>query len=54
MATLGVDPPFSEVFGQCGGFPQFDDFVPLPTDLETPLEIELVDDPSTIEPPNWT
>lgn len=53
-AALGEDPPFSEVFEQCGGYPHFDDFVPLPTDLETPLEIELVDDPSTIQVPNWT
>lgn len=52
--TLGMDPPVSEVFEQCGGFPHFDDFVPLSTDLETPLEIELVDDPSMIQAPNWT
>jgi len=28
--------------------------VPLDTDLATPLDIELIDDPSTIDAPNWT
>jgi hypothetical protein len=51
--ALGPDPEFPAIYTQCGGFPYFDDFVPLPDDLQTPLEIELVDDPSTIEPPNW-
>jgi hypothetical protein len=52
--ALGPDPEFAAIYTQCGGFVQFDDLVPLPDDLHTPLEIELVDDPSTIEAPNWT
>jgi hypothetical protein len=50
--ALGPDPDLPAIFTGCGG-DAFDDFVPLPDDLHTPLEIELVDDPSTIDPPNW-
>ncbi len=42
------------VYNECGGPASFDDFVPLDTDLATPLDIELIDDPSTIDAPNWT
>lgn len=50
---LGEAPAYAEVFTRCGGFPQFDDLVPLDTELQTPLEIELVDDPELIDAPNW-
>ena len=52
--NLGDDPSPRDVYLQCGGSSVFDDFVPLPTDLQTPLEIPLVDDPSQINAPNWT
>jgi hypothetical protein len=48
------DPTIEAVYTECGGHPNFDDFVPLETDLATPLDIELIDDPSTIDAPNWT
>ena len=51
-AHEGEEPSFQEVYTQCGG-QTFDDFVPLPDDLAAPIEIELVDDPRTIMPPNW-
>ncbi len=51
---LGDDPTIYEIYSQCGGKPSFDWLVPLASDLQTPLEIELVDDPSTIDAPNWT
>ena len=52
----GLDPnaPLEVIYSQCGGSASFDDFVPLSTDLSTPLTIDLVDDPSTIDYPNWT
>jgi len=43
-----------EQFDTCGGFSGFDDFLPSPTNLETPLEVEIVDDLSELEIPNWT
>ena len=54
IEQLGPDPSMQEVYSQCGGSDVFDDFVPLPTDLATPLEIDLVDDLDQIDPPNWT
>jgi hypothetical protein len=51
---LGENATLENTFSTCGGFDLFDDFVPLETDLETPLEIELVDDLSTVDIPNWT
>ncbi len=54
IAGLGEDPAISEIFTQCGGFDNFDDFLPSASDLQAPLDIELVDDPSTIQAPNWT
>jgi hypothetical protein len=54
VAILGPDPTVQEIFGACGGFSHFDDFVPLTTDLATPLDIELVDDIEAIDVPNWT
>lgn len=52
--TLPQDAGIPEIFEQCGGFPSFDDFVPLDTDLATPLDVELIDDLSDLELPNWT
>lgn len=49
-----ANPTLQNVYSQCGGEASFDDFVPLSTDLSTPLNIDLVDDPSTIDVPNWT
>lgn len=51
---LGTDPTIPELFEQCGGFQSFDDFVPTETDLATPLDVELIDDLSQLELPNWT
>ena len=48
------NPTMQQIYSQCGGSPWFDDFVPVSTDLATPLEINLVDDFSQIDPPNWT
>lgn len=48
----GEEAPYAEVFESCGGY-SFDDFVPLESDLDTPIEIDLVDDPSQIDTPNW-
>jgi hypothetical protein len=54
IEALGPRPPIALEYTQCGGSAIFDDFVPLDTDLATPLNIDLLDDPSTIDPPNWT
>lgn len=51
---LGTAATGEQVYTQCGGEPYFDDLVPLPTDLATPLQIDLVDDLEQIDPPNWT
>jgi len=51
---LGDGATLPQIFTQCGGFPSFDDFVPTATDLATPLSIDLVDDVSQIDAPNWT
>jgi RNA polymerase sigma-70 factor (ECF subfamily) len=51
--SLG-DPSLQELFDTCGGFPQFDDFLPAPADLTTPLEVDLVDDLDQLDVPNWT
>ena len=52
--TLGDDGGIPELFEACGGFPSFDDFVPTTSDLSTPLDVELIDDLSQLELPNWT
>lgn len=52
--TLGDSAGIPELFETCGGFPSFDDFVPTTTDLATPLDVELIDDLSDLELPNWT
>jgi hypothetical protein len=51
---LGETATLQQLFTECGGFPSFDDFVPLGTDLGTPLDIELVDDLESVDVPNWT
>jgi hypothetical protein len=51
--SLG-DPSIQELFDACGGFPPFDDFLPAPADLATPLEVDLVDDLDQLDIPNWT
>jgi hypothetical protein len=43
-----------ELFDACGGFPSFDDFLPAPADLGTPLEVDLVDELEQLDIPNWT
>ena len=50
----GEDPSYGDIVTHCGGKPGFDDLVPQSTDLATPLDIELIDDPSAINFPNWT
>ena len=51
---LGSGATLQQTFTTCGGFGSFDDFIPLSTDLATPLDIELVDDLDSIDVPNWT
>ena len=48
------NPTIQQVYSQCGGESHFDDFLPAPADLATQLFIELVDDLSQIDVPNWT
>ena len=43
-----------ELYDTCGGSPSFDDFLPTASDLETPLEVDLVDDLGSLDVPNWT
>lgn len=52
IQELGNDPSIAQLYTICGGTTH-DDFVPLDAGFETPVEIELVDDLSTIEAPNW-
>lgn len=51
---LGGSETLQQTFSACGGFPHFDDFVPLGSDLATPLDIDLVDDLESVDVPNWT
>lgn len=51
---LGDGASIQQIYSTCGGASHFDDFVPLGTDLATPLEIDLVDDLDSIDVPNWT
>jgi hypothetical protein len=51
---LGESATMEEVYSTCGGAAWFDDFVPLSTDLDTNLEVELVDDIDDLDAPNWT
>lgn len=51
---LGESATMAEIYGTCGGSASFDDFVPLDSDLATPLDIELVDDLDDVDVPNWT
>jgi hypothetical protein len=53
LIELGAQSSTKDEYEICGG-ELFDDFVPLDTDLETPLSIEILDDPSMIDFPNWT
>jgi hypothetical protein len=53
-ANLGVDPSIQDLFQACGGFQSFDDVLPAPADLDTPLEVELVDDLADLDIPNLT
>lgn len=41
------------MYTQCGGDYFHDDMLPLEADLDTLLHIDLVDDPSSIDFPNW-
>lgn len=51
---LGTSATMEQIYSTCGGAAWFDDFVPLDTDLDTNLEVELVDDINDVDPPNWT
>jgi hypothetical protein len=51
---LGDTYTIEQLFDTCGGFPSFDDFLPAPANLDTPLEVEIVDDISELDIPNWT
>jgi hypothetical protein len=51
---LGANGTIANIFTTCGGFAPFDDFVPMDTDLATPLDIELIDDLGSVDIPNWT
>jgi hypothetical protein len=44
---------YQEVFATCGGL-IFDDFLVAPDDLETPLQVELVNDLAELDVPDWT
>jgi hypothetical protein len=52
--TSEGDQWYVDVYEKCGGYDSFDDFVPLESDLDTPLHIELVDDIEQLDFPNWT
>ena len=56
MCEDNLDPnaTLQELFDTCGGHSLFDDFLPAPADLETPLEVDLVDDLDQLDVPNWT
>jgi hypothetical protein len=47
------DPTTEAVYTQCGGT-TFDDLSPEPDDLATPLDIQIVNDISEIDIPEWT
>lgn len=51
---LSDDATLQELFDTCGGHSLFDDFLPAPADLATPLEVDLVDDLEQLDVPNWT
>jgi hypothetical protein len=52
-AALPTGYTLQDVFDTCGGL-GFDDFLPAPGDLNTPLEVDLVDDLESLDVPNWT
>ena len=52
--TSEGDQWYVDIYEKCGGYGSFDDFVPLESDLDTPLHIELVDDIEQLDFPNWT
>ena len=54
VTGLGASATIANEFTTCGGFPLFDDFVPMGSDLATPLDIELIDDLGSVDIPNWT
>jgi hypothetical protein len=53
MQELPPSATYQDIFDVCGGL-IFDDFVPAPDDLETPLQVELVDDLAELDVPDWT
>ena len=53
-AALPETHTLQDLFDTCGGFPSFDDFLPAPADLGTPLEVDLVDELDQLDVPNWT
>lgn len=50
-ANLGPDAEELGGLAACGGYPDRDDLVPAPNDLDTPLAISIVDDPQSIVVP---
>jgi hypothetical protein len=52
-AALPAGSTIQVVFDTCGGV-GFDDFLPAPADLNTPLQVDLVDDLELLDVPNWT
>jgi hypothetical protein len=52
--ALPADYTLDEEYDVCGGDPSFDDFVPLATDRDTELEVELIDDIDDVDVPEWT
>lgn len=52
LDAFGPTPTLEQIYVLCGGSPFFDDLLPLDDDLATPIEIELVDDPSAIDLPH--
>lgn len=51
--SLPGNPTIQEIYAACGGS-VFDDLLPAPADLDTPLQVELVDDLQQLDFPNWT
>jgi hypothetical protein len=51
--SLPGDPTIQVIYSACGGG-VFDDLLPASADLDTPLQVELVDDLRQLDVPNWT
>jgi hypothetical protein len=51
---LPADHTLQDVYDACGGSPNLDDLLPTATDLDTPLQVDLVDDPSEQDVPIYS